>query len=126
MGLVSLADGDDLTVAGLEPEPELAGLVLVDLELARHVVPLSVEVPVSVTAQRLITVPARRSSGTRQEKQFIEEAVLALPVLPMKSNSQLRALGGTLAQAEPTNARQGEHHRHQPSLTLQKPNRSSQ
>jgi len=35
MGLVPFADGDDLTVARLEPETELAGLVLVDLELAR-------------------------------------------------------------------------------------------
>src|SRR5262245_46853914 len=34
--LVGLADGDDLAVAGLEPEPPLAGLVLVQLELPSH------------------------------------------------------------------------------------------
>ena len=33
LGLVPLADGDDLPVAGLEPEPGLAGLVGVDLVL---------------------------------------------------------------------------------------------
>jgi len=35
-GLVGFAGGDDLAVAGLEAEPLLAGLVLVDLELACH------------------------------------------------------------------------------------------
>ncbi len=36
LGLVGLARGDDLAVACLEPEPELIGLVLVQLELTRH------------------------------------------------------------------------------------------
>jgi hypothetical protein len=33
---IVLADCDDLAVAGLEPEPELSGLVLLSLELASH------------------------------------------------------------------------------------------
>ena len=33
LGLVALAHGDDLPVAGLEPEPGLAGLVRIDLVL---------------------------------------------------------------------------------------------
>jgi hypothetical protein len=81
VGLVSLADGDDLAVARLEPETELARFVLVDLELARNGVPLSVEsveVLASVAAQRPVAAPARRSSGNRQERQLIEEAALTL------------------------------------------------
>ncbi len=36
LGLIGLARGDNLAVACLEPEPELIGLVLVQLELTRH------------------------------------------------------------------------------------------
>ena len=38
--VVGLADGHDLTVPGLQPEPERAGLVLLHLELACHGSPL--------------------------------------------------------------------------------------
>jgi len=36
LGLVGLAGSDDLAVARVESEPELAGLVFVQLELTRH------------------------------------------------------------------------------------------
>ena len=62
-GLVGLARRDDLTIAGLQPEPELARTILVDLELPGHHVSLERSVTPDDPAQyrEMITLPSDAS-----------------------------------------------------------------